>query len=158
LFHRTVAANAMGMIRPSQFVIVGAVLLCFCSGARGVNAATPDPGRRCLGSESAIKDNLPLGTTAHSTEITAVRGILTGAPQTLIAWLYTNRSGRQFLQSQSPESVARLLLRAGDGRLAERVKAGKALAYFPVSSETSASLRRLSSDGVTFAKCFGAGP
>lgn len=158
MLQRAIAPNAVGMSRLPRFFVVGAILLGFSLGTRGVHAGMADAGRRCLGSESAIKDNVPLGTTGHSTEITAIRGILTGTPQTLIGWLYTNQSGQQFLQSQSPESVARLLVRAGDGRLADRVKASEAWAYFPVSPSTSASLRRLSSHGVLFAKCFGTGP
>lgn len=145
------------IIRLSRFVAVLVILLTLVSAAQRVDASTAESSRRCLGSESAIRDNLPLGTTSRSTEITAIRGILAGAPQRTVGWLYTTRNGSQFVQSQSPDALAHLLLRAGDRRLAEGVKAGRPTAYFPITSGTGAALRHLASHGVVFATCFGTG-
>ena len=157
MLHRTVAANAMGMTTLARFVVVSAVLLGLLSAGGSADAATPEPARHCLGSESAVNDNLPLGTSSDSTEITEIRGILAGTPRRVVGWLYTTRSGRQFVQSQSPAEVAHLLVRAGAGRLAERVKSSPAAAYFAVSATTAASLRGLASRGVRFVACLGTG-
>ena len=120
-------------------------------------AGSVEPGRRCLGSQSAIKDNLPLGATSYATEIDRIEAILLPAAHRSAGWLYRTRNGKYIGQIGSPEYMAEAFRDSGDEVTAGQIVASKTDSYVPIVAASVAALRRTPSSKVLLVSCRGAG-
>lgn len=116
-----------------------------------------EPGRGCLGSQSAIKDNLPLGATSQATEIDQIEAILLPAAHRSAGWLYRTRNGKYFGQIGSPDYMAEAFRESGDKATATKMVASEADSYVPFATASVAALRRAPSSKVLLVSCRGAG-
>lgn len=113
------------------------------------------PGRRCSASESAIKDNLPLGQNTHETEIIRIETVFVPASHDLVGWLYSTRKGEDFIEIRSPAGIAHIIAQAGDSDLAVRFARARPGTYFELPRRAVRTIR--SENLVVLSACAGTG-
>jgi hypothetical protein len=136
------------------FAVFGCVTVVCLSSVSCIAEVPAVPGAGCWNSETKLQDNLPLGTTATSTEVTNIFGIANGSQ--VLGWYYETRRGEHFIQSRNGhlDEFARLLKVAGAPRLSSGVLSNRPRSYISVEASTAKSLQRYLRANNAFAPCF----
>lgn len=127
----------------STWLIAG-VLIAGIAHPAGAHDGAVSRGQYCRGSESAIGDNLPLGSSSTQTDIAGIETIVDARTGRDVGWLYITRRKDAFIQAPSdPSGVIRALRVVGAQKLATSIASRRVGgAYYAVPASTVTLLRQ----------------
>lgn len=153
MLHEPAAGVAVDVI--ARAMMTAALLALQMPSIAHAHPAPLVEGRRCLGSELAINNNLPLYATSDDTDVSRIEGIYAPAAHRVVGWLYTTRNGSAFIQIGPKGGADSALSFAGDAELTALFEKREPFAYYPLPRSLEKAIRRRQT--LMIISCYGTG-